>query len=130
MAWTKTTQNREQTPYLVGESSTVVAMANSQVNSDNIVEDMGGKKQLVGINVTTAGSDVAATLIVQGSHNGTDWVTLATATEDTTPNVTGVKLALVDLTNIYTPFYRLAFNAGGLTTGTTGRFKFIYSCKG
>lgn len=129
MAWTLSSENTTYAPYTVGMSE-ITAMAATQVNSDTIVHDMANKKLLVGINVTTAGTDVVATLKLQISHNGTDWVTQATAIADTTPNVTGVKLALVDLTDVYAPYYRLAFNeAAAVNPGTTGRFKFIFTSR-
>jgi hypothetical protein len=130
MAWTLTSENTTFAPYAVGETTAAVSMANAAVYSDVIEHDMSGKKLLVGAKVVVAGSDVEATLGVQASHNGTDWVTVvASAIADTTPNVTGVKLGLADLSTIYAPYYRLVFNAGGLTTGTTGTFKFIFTSR-
>lgn len=84
------------------------------------------KKIIVGMNVVVAYADVVAILGVQISHDGVNWVAGATAIADTTPNVTGVKQALVDLTNIYAPYYRLAFNTSGLNCGTDGTAQFFY----
>lgn len=86
-----------------------------------------GKKIMVGMNVTTAYDDVVAILGVQCSYDGTNWAAAATAIADTTPNVTGIKQALVDLTSIYAPFFRLAFNTSGLNCGTSGKAKFFYA---
>ena len=124
-AFTKVTKNGK----LVGTSAetTVLAAATDNAVSPTITEALDNKKVLVGIQVTTAFSDVAATLIVEGSTDGTNWATLATASSDTTPNVAGVKLYLADLSDIYAPYYRLNFNNGGLSAGTSGKLKFIYS---
>lgn len=86
-----------------------------------------GTKFLVGVNVTTAYTDVAATLIVEGSGDGVTWATVATASSDATPNVTGVKWYLVDLTSVYLPYYRLIFNKGALQVNTLGKLKFLYA---
>ena len=124
-AWTKKSENG----YLVGTSAETAVLPDATGNqvSPTITEELGNKKTLVGINVTTAFSDVASTLIVEGSTDGTNWCTLATASSDTTPNVTGVKLYLVDLSSIKAPYYRLNHNAGGLSLGILGKLKFIYT---
>ncbi len=85
------------------------------------------KKILVGMDVTVAYDDVVATLEVQSSADGTNWADAVTAIADTTPNVTGVKQAVVDLTSVYAPFFRLTFNASGLNVATAGKAKFFYS---
>ena len=89
-----------------------------------------GKKFLAGMEVTTAYDDVAAILDVEGSWDGTNWWTLTAAgagiVADTTPNVTGVKMGLVDLTDIYVPYVRLAFNSSGLNVNTAGKAKLFY----
>ena len=83
-------------------------------------------------------SDVAAYLIFEVSHNGTDWATAVDMSTDLTPNVTGVKTFLLDLTNIYAPYMRFRVN-GGLTTakasissasmGTSGTMQFFFAYK-
>ena len=125
-AWTKLTVNSK---HLVGTSAETTVLANTADNhvSPTITEDLGNKKILVGINVTVAFADVASTLIVEGSADGTNWATLATASSDTTPNVTGVKYYLADLSIIYAPYYRLNHNANGLNLSTSGKLKFIYA---
>lgn len=85
------------------------------------------KKITVGLDVTVAFADVAATLIVEGSPDGTNWATVATASSDVDPHLTGVKIYLADLTGIFVPFYRLILNKGGLIVGTSGKAKFIYA---
>ena len=91
---------------------------------------MCGKKFLAGMEVTVAYDDVVAILDVEGSWDGTNWWTLTSAgagiVADTTPNVAEVKMGLVDLTDIYVPYIRLAFNSSGLECGTSGTAKFFY----
>ncbi len=84
-------------------------------------------KIVVGINVTTAYDNVVAVLAVQGSSDGTNWVDLATAIADCEPDATGVKSGVVDLTDIWSSYFRLAFNSSGLNVGTSGKAKLFYS---
>lgn len=86
-----------------------------------------GKKIIVGMEVTTAYADVVAILSVSASYDGTNWVDVATAIADTTPDVAEIKKALVDLTSIYAPYFRLTFNSSGLNCGTSGKAKFFYA---
>ena len=86
-----------------------------------------GTKVLLGINITVAFEDVAATLTTEISGDGTNYVTFSTPDADTTPNVTGVQWYLVDFSTTYAPYVRLKFNASGLDIGTTGRVKFLYA---
>ena len=85
-----------------------------------------GKKVLLGINITTAFLNVAATLITQISYDGTNWTTLETLSANTTPNVTGVYLYLANFTSVAAPYARLVFNSGALKIGNLGRVQFIY----
>lgn len=96
------------------------------VNSDLIVEQLGGKKRQIGIEITTAGSDVVADLSIYGSFNGVDFIAIGDVIADTQPNVTGVKTALFDLAAYELPYYRLVFNEAGVAVGSSGKFKFIY----
>jgi hypothetical protein len=86
-----------------------------------------GSKVLVGINITVAFEDVAATLILQVSFDGTNWYDLSTLDSDTTPNVTGVQTFLADFSSTYAPYARLIFNEGGLDVGEAGTIKFMYA---
>lgn len=86
-----------------------------------------GKKIMIGVDVTIAFSDVASTLTVQLSHDGSNFTdTFATVSADITPNVTGLKMALVDFTSTDVPFFRIVANASGLTWGNSGKLKFFY----
>ena len=93
------------------------------------VDNINDKKLVMGFDVTVAYANVAATLILQVSHNGTDFVDYTTLSSDTTPDVTGVKLFVVDTTNLFAPFYRLVFNKGELNAGTSGKGKFFFANK-
>lgn len=86
-----------------------------------------GSKVLLGINITVAFTDVAATLVTQISLDGTNWYDFATTDSDVTPNVTGIQTYLVDFTSVYAPYVRLKFNASGLTIHTSGRVAFLYA---
>jgi hypothetical protein len=123
--WIKQTVNG----YLVGTSgqTAVLPDATSGHASPTITEDLGGKKILVGIHVTVAFANVNSNLIVEGSTDGVNWVQLATASSNTNPHLIGVKLYLVDLTNIRAPYYRLYHNQNGMSLGTSGKLKFIYA---
>ena len=88
-----------------------------------------GTKFMVGINVTTAYTGGAATLIVQGSGDGVNWTTAATASANLSSVITGTGVTwyLVDLTSIYLPYYRLIFNGGNATVNRAGELQFLYA---
>ena len=60
----------------------------------------------MGADVKIAFSDVGANLVLEASHNGTDWVSISTISSDIGEDTAGVKLFLVDLTNIFAPFFQ------------------------
>jgi len=114
--------------------SDVLGAATNSLASVNLADDVSGKKIVVEMNVTVAFSDVAATLVVEGalSNPGTSysWATLDTLSADTTPNVTGPKVFVADLTNyVNIPYVRFHFNPGGLSVGTSGKAQFKYAIK-
>lgn len=89
-----------------------------------------GSKILVGIAIDTAFADVAATVTLEISGDGTNYYALATLDSDCTPNVTGVQWYLADFSSTYAPYARIKFNASGLVvcpTGTTGYVHFVYA---
>ena len=118
-----------------GTSAVLANTANALVSYPFGVKEAGGdpdnrcaaKKIVVGINITTAYDDVVALLAVQVSSDGENWSDAVTAIADTTPNVTGVKQATVDLSSIYAPFFRLAFNSTGVNVNTSGKLNFFYA---
>jgi hypothetical protein len=129
----------EQRGYIYGYTPTTSAVLTNTVNSlvsypigfksssDTIPRNhFAGKKILVGIDVTTAYDAVAAVLSVSASLDSINWTDVATAIANTTPNITGVKLGLVDLTSIAAPYFRLTFNSSGLICGILGKLKFLY----
>ena len=112
-------------------SSTLSAATDTLV-SQNIASNtdvIENKKVIMGMDVKIAFSDVVAPLVLQASHNGTDWADVSTIIADTTPNVTGVKSVIADLTNYYAPYFRLHFNTSALSVGTSGTAEFFYAFK-
>lgn len=109
-----------------GDSSAVIVSRPFGESSAKIRNSFMGGKIMVGIQIDTAFADVEATLVTQISYDGTTWYTLETLDSDTTPNVTGLQMYVADFTNVYAPYVRLAFNAGGLTIVTDGYLKFLY----
>ena len=74
---------------------------------------INGKKIIVGFNTLTAGADVTSDFHIDGSIDGKNWVMIGSSLDDdTTPNVTGVQLYTVDLSDYTLPWYRLAWNDG------------------
>lgn len=110
-------------------TSTLSAVSNSLV-SENIsaaTDTIENKKIIMGIDVKVAFSNVNATFVIEVSHNGTDWVTAVTIDSDTEPDSTGVKTYLVDLTDIYSPYFRLHYNKGALSVGSSGTLQFFHA---
>tara|TARA_Y100001938_G_scaffold149639_1_gene237169 strand:- start:12007 stop:12450 length:444 start_codon:yes stop_codon:yes gene_type:complete len=128
----KTTPN---TSALAGATDEIVSV--SIATNTDAVEN---KKIVAGCEIDSSNqySNVAAHLIWEVSHNGTDWATAVDMSTDITPDVAGVRTFLVDLTDIYAPYMRMRVN-GGLTTGkatitslsmgTTGQMKFFFAYK-
>jgi hypothetical protein len=131
-----------QKGYVVGTSALSAVVANS---TDNIVsrvfgdtattadltlarnDGLCGNKVIVGWITSVAFDNVVATCILQGSYDGTNWITLATVASDTTPDVTGTYQTLVDLTSVKVPYLRLNFNPTGQAINTSGKLYFFYS---
>lgn len=126
MAWTITT---EQNFFANFTTTAVLAYADTAaINSDVITAKdwlLGDQYIVAGINVTVGGTDVVADLLIQYSTDNTNWFTHSTVIADTTPNVTGLKLASVNLTGYSFPYWRLRFNNAAADVDTTGRFKFV-----
>ena len=85
------------------------------------------KKIIMGMDVKVAFSDVTTALSLEASHDGSNWTTISTLLADTTPNVTGVKTQIADLTDVYAPYFRLHFNSKGHSVGTSGTCQFFYT---
>ena len=121
------------TSVLAGATDEIVSV-NIETNTDSIEN----KKIIAGCDVKVAFSDVAAYLIFEASHNGLDWATVGDMSTDITPNVTGVKTFLLDLTDVYAPYMRLRVNGGtttakaaitSLSLGTSGTMQFFFAYK-
>ena len=129
--WTSSTVN-SQTVYTsaTSQAASSVGASNSLV-SGNITSNLAGNKILISQTIATGYADVAATLTLEGSTDGTNWGTLVTLDSDTTPNVAQTDVYVVDLSS-YTsiPYFRIHFNASGLNLGTgsaTSVFKYGYT---
>lgn len=117
------------------KTTTVTSALSS--GSDSIVspsietntDDINDKKLIMGIDVKVAYADQAATLVLQISHNGTDWADYQTLSSDTTPNVTGNKIFIADTTNLFAPYYRIHFNPTATAIGTSGTVEFFVANK-
>tara|TARA_R100000995_G_scaffold81984_1_gene55343 strand:+ start:13816 stop:14238 length:423 start_codon:yes stop_codon:yes gene_type:complete len=114
--------------------SDVLGSATASLASVNIADEIVGKKIVAEMNVTVGFSDVNADLVIEGalSNPGASysWATLATLSSDTTPNVTGPKVFVADLTSYADiPYVRFHFNTGGLSVGTSGKVQFKYAVR-
>ena len=74
---------------------------------------VNGKKLVVGFNTITAGANVTSDFHLDGSIDGKNWVMIGSSLDDdTTPDVAGVQLYTVDLSDYTLPWYRLSWNDG------------------
>ena len=142
---TKETINKawSPTPISVGTYVTTTQGVNDNLSAATVApvtppipstSRISGSRVMVFINITGAGSDVAADMFMEMSPDGTNWTThegvgtdYITLSSDIKPNETGYKVFLVDLTSFRSPFYRIGFNSGGLSVGTGIRFQMGYS---
>jgi len=86
---------------------------------------INGKKIVVGFNTIVAGANVTSDFHIDGSIDGKNWVMIGSSLDDdTTPDVTGVQLYTVDLSDYTLPWYRLAWNDGN-DDATTWQGKFF-----
>ena len=65
-------------------------------------------------------------LLVQASHDGINWTTAATASS-TVAGTAGFVSYTTDLTNVYSPYFRLKLNSVGVALGTTGTTKLFFA---
>ena len=74
---------------------------------------VNGQKLVVGFNTTLAGANVTSDFHIDGSIDGKNWVMIGSSLDDdTTPDVVGVQLYTVDLSDYTLPWYRLSWNDG------------------
>jgi len=126
--WTSSTVN-SQTVF-TSATSQAITSTNSLV-SGNITSNLAGKKILISHTIATGYADVAATLVLEGSFDGTNFGTLVTLDSDTQPNVAATEVYVADLSS-YTsiPYFRIHFNAGAADLGSTSAtsvFKYAYT---
>lgn len=116
----------------VGISATSTVNANT---ADTVTltipngHNIGGRKILVGFDIKVAYANVIAILDVQGSVDGTNWTKLVEVTSDMTPDTTGATSTLVDLSDIFCPYYRIIANRSGLNMGTSGTMVLYFTAK-
>lgn len=127
MSWIKSSENG----YTLAKSSALISSSTNEQSSDVITDELGGKKIICGIDISTAASNVTPDFEVWGSPDGTNWVALKeNVSADLTPDVTGVKIFYVDMTSEAAAYYKLVVNVGGaVDLGTSGRYKFFYGVK-
>ena len=65
-------------------------------------------------------------LVLQTSHNNTDWVTSTILSSEIAGTVDVYKF-LPDLSRVYAPYFRLLLNSGGVNIGTSGTAKFFFA---
>ena len=65
-------------------------------------------------------------LVLQASHNNTDWVTSTILSSEIAGTVDIYKF-LPDLSRVYAPYFRLLLNSGGVNIGTSGTAKFFFA---
>lgn len=111
--------------YALAETAEL-ATAATPTTSATFTLGIGLQRPIVQLVKTVAFSDVAATLKLQGSLDGTNWVTLETLDSDVT-HTTGTLVYFPDLTTKEAPYYRFIFNDGSLAAGTAGRFKILFA---
>ena len=102
-------------------------IVSTTINSST--DSFENKKIIMGAEVTEAFTDAVVPIKLQASHNGTDWTDVVTMTADATPNVVESKPFFVDLSNIYSPYFRFIFNSAKTSIGTAGQLKFFYAYK-
>jgi len=85
------------------------------------------KKIIMGLDIKVAFARTA-TLKLEASHNGTDWIVLETLDASVSYS-TGIQSYLVDLTGVYTPNFRFHYNTSGLAVGTSGTLQFFFAYK-
>jgi|TARA_R110002020_G_scaffold2174_1_gene10020 hypothetical protein len=116
------------------EESAVNSSTGDSVASATINDDLNETKVMIGFETTVAYADVAAVLSVEASSDGgTTWGVVATASSDTTPDITaGQQYFVADLSSVkgMGPF-RIHWNGGtGVTAvnvATSGKCKLSYS---
>lgn len=125
MSWKEKTVNT----YLVAESEELAYDEANVVASAPVQSDLGGKKILAAIDITTAGANQTTPLRIDYSFDGENWTSGANSKEvaaNIGSNAAGFKLYQVDLTNIRAPYYRFSIVPGG-SLGTNGRLVFHYA---
>lgn len=101
-----------------------ISSAATPTYSETFTGTIGGQTPLINLVKTVAFSDVAATLVLQGSLDGTNWVDLHTIDSDVV-HTAGTIAYAPDLSVKTAPYYRFKFNGGSLAAGTSGRMYLV-----
>lgn len=112
--------------YLVGTSDIHETDGTNAVPGPVISADMGGKRIVVGIDLSVAGGADAAKLNIEYSHDGVNFTAPEELIADLTAETVGVKSVLANLENKMAPYYRLSLGGVG-SLGDAGRFRFFYA---
>jgi len=119
--------------YTVKTSPTTATMANAtdKCVSATIVpstDSIENKKLLMGMDIQVVPDVASASLEIQASHNGTDWVTVSVLDASVAAS-TGVTSYLADLSGVYAPNFRLAYNDATVVSsvGTDFTTKFFFA---
>ena len=115
-----------QTSVNSSNASLSLASATNSLRSATITDNINTKKLHVCIDVVTAFSSAADTPVyLEGSIDGSSWVTVATLSTDFVPSTLGPRFFTVDLTDVSSiPYFAIHFNATGKGIGTSGACTF------
>jgi hypothetical protein len=92
-------------------AETGITPASAVSYGSKISANLGGKKFAIAFTKTTAGANVTAPVIFQGSIDGTNYADIGSViTADLTPDVADTVAFQVDFAAVWFPYYRLAFN--------------------
>ena len=132
MAWTQKFANG----YKVATETSIAIADSAGANvvhgyTSTINDDLSNKKFIVYLEVTeVCAGDGALDVSVQGSHDGTTWVEIDTdVIDDVDPTGLNKESGLVDLTDIYAPYYRFDVHTDGTDILDAAAVKVSYAFK-
>ncbi len=128
--WNETSGNE----YVIMEETGIAIADSAGANvvdsySSTIHAPLENKKTVVYLEVTeVSAGDGAIDVSVEGSHDETTWVEIDTdIIDDVDPTGLNKKSGLLDLTNIYAPFYRLHIHTDGTDTVDASEVKVAFA---
>jgi len=138
-AWTPTLTSNDK--YVTVKQEENSALSSGSVTpvtpAINSLQKLSGNKVLIFLDINTGGADVVADLFLELSPDGTNWTQqnnllgtdYITVSTDINPNTEGVKVFMIDLTDWFSPYFRIGFNSAGNNLGTDIKFQMGYSYK-